>query len=108
MAVKASIGLPDMPLAMKKILSTESAKVRLVLQVRSRRVIIKGIGAIGLSFSHPTDIVVRKSSFISNRTLMVHADKAAIDLPRPIVQLLQNPRNRVTIELSTLTVEEQP
>ena len=108
MAVKSSIGLPDLPSAIKKTLSTPNAQVRFVLKVRSRKVMIEGTGAIGLTLSHPTDIVVRKSGFTSDRTLMVKADKAAVDLPRAMVRLLQDPRNRVTIELSAFTGGEQP
>jgi len=44
--------------------------------------------------------VVRRSGFISDRTLMIHADKAASDLPREMVRMLKDRRNSVSIEIS--------
>ena len=53
-----------------------------------------------MDLSHATDFVTRRSRFVSDRTLMIHADKAARDLPREMVLLLKDPKTRVTIELS--------
>ena len=52
---------------------------------------VKGIGSEKLTFSHPTDIVLRKSSFVCGRTLLIKADKAAIDVNREIIDLLKDP-----------------
>lgn len=62
---------------------------------------VHGRGDPRLLLSHPTDLVIRRSGFVSDRTLMIHADKSAADLPRGMVRLLQDPRNSVTIEIST-------
>ncbi len=67
------------------------------------RFTVEGRGAMGLSLSHPTDIVVRRSGFASDRTLMVKADKAAADIPRDFVQLLRNPAQKIMIEITALT-----
>jgi len=56
-----------------------------------------------LTFSHPTDIVVRKSGFLSDRTLMVHADRVAADLPKSLVELLQDPGRKILVELAVET-----
>ena len=98
--VKASCGLPDLPLSIKKPLSTETGRGRLLIKVQDQSFTVEGRGARGLTFSHPTDIVVRKSGYTSERTLMVYADKAAADVPSTFVKLLQNPRERITIEIS--------
>ena len=47
-------------------------------------------------------MVVRKSAFISDRTLMIHADKSSIDIPRDMVRMLQDPKNIVTVEISAI------
>jgi len=65
---------------------------------------VKAAGDPRLSFTHPTDIVVRKSSYVCSRTLAVKADKAAADLSRKLVEKLRDPSQRVKI---TLTVEVQ-
>lgn len=75
--------------------------MQVVLEVGQFRFLVQGRGDERLSLSHPTDFVIRKSSFISDRTLMTKADRAAADLPRAMVQLLKNPKQNMTIEIST-------
>jgi hypothetical protein len=102
-AVESSAGLRDLPEDMKNALSSESCRARLTLMLGDHRFSIEGHGAQGLTFSHPTDIVVRKSGFVSDRTLMVHADRAASDLPRSMVKMLQDPGRKVLVELAVET-----
>jgi hypothetical protein len=102
-AVGSSAGLRDLPEAMKNALSSEACRGRLTLILGDHRFSIEGHGAPGLTFSHPEDIVVRKSGFISDRTLLVHADRAAADLPRSMVKLLQDPAREVLVELAVET-----
>ncbi|OLB45780.1 hypothetical protein AUH73_07770 [archaeon 13_1_40CM_4_53_4] len=100
-AVNSSVGPTDLPDALRTILSTPGARARLVLGLGRFQFIVEGEGDPRLTLNHPTDLVVRRSGFISDRTLMIHADKAASDLPREMVRLLRDPRNRVSIEIST-------
>ena len=102
-AVGSSAGLRDLPESMKNALSSEACRARLTLKFDAHRFTIEGCGARGLTFSHPTDIVVRKSGFVSDRTLMVRANRAAADLPRSLVDLLQDPGRKVLVELAVET-----
>jgi len=102
-AVGSSAGLRDVPEPMKNALSSGVCRARLTLKLDAHRFTIEGRGARGLTFSHPTDMVLRKSSFVSDRTLMVHANRAAADLPRSFVELLQDPRRKVLVELDVET-----
>jgi len=102
-AVGSSAGLRDLPEAMKSALCSEACRARLTLMLGDHRFSIEGDGARGLTFSHPTDIVVRKSGFLSERTLMVHADRVAADLPRSLVELLQDPGRKILVELAVET-----
>jgi len=102
-AVGSSAGLRDLPEPMKNALSREACRARLTLKLDAHRFTIEGRGSRGLTFSHPTDIVVRKSSFVSDRTLMVLANRAAADLPRSLVDLLQDPSRKVLVELAVET-----
>ena len=43
-----------------------------------------------MALDHLTDIVIRKSNFICGRTLMIHADKAAVDLNKDLINDLAN------------------
>ena len=56
-------------------------------------------GSPKLILTHPTDAIIRKSDYVSNRTLAVHADKAAKDLARDFVEKLKNPKQKVKIIL---------
>jgi len=102
-AVDSSAGLRDLPEPMKNALSHEASRARLTLKLDAYQFAIEGRGAPGLTLSHPTDIVVRKSGFVSDRTLMVHANRAAVDLPRSLVELLQDPSQKVMVELDVET-----
>jgi uncharacterized protein len=102
-AVGSSAGLRDLPELMKNALSSETCRARLTMKLDSYRFVIEGRGAYGLTFSHPTDIVIRKSGFVSDRTLMVHSDRAAADLPRSLVELLRDPGRTLQVELTVET-----
>jgi hypothetical protein len=102
-AVGSSAGLRDLPESMRNALSSQACRARLTLKLDAHRFTIEGRGSRGLTFSHPTDIVVRKSSFVSDRTLMVRANRAAADLPRSLVDLLQDPSRKVLVELAVET-----
>jgi len=62
---------------------------------------VHGWGHPSLSLDHPTDMVVRRSSFLCGRTLAVRADRAALHLSREFVNLL---RKALPLEI-TIEVE---
>ncbi len=51
------------------------------------REIIKGV--VNRGFNSEKEIVLRKSSYISDRTLMINADKGSKDVNRKIIALLR-------------------
>ncbi len=99
-AVGAECGLADLPPRLKQALSSDMARGRLTIRVGNRYFTVLGRGYPGLTFTSPDEIVVRKSGFVSDRTLMIYANRAAIDIPRKMVKLLQNPAETVTVEIS--------
>lgn len=101
-AVNSECGIKDIPNDIKKAIRKRDSIVKMIIKVGDIFEIIKGFGHPDLSFSHPTDIVCRKSTYICPRTLMVKADKAAIDLNRGLIKMLKNPK--VTVEI-TIIVE---
>ena len=54
-----------------------------------------GFGAKEMTFKHKTDIVVRKSSYVCDRTLVVKSNKAALDLNREMIELLKDPKTEL-------------
>jgi hypothetical protein len=99
-AVKSSSAVRNLPEDLKRVLSSSTGRGRLLLKVGPLEFTVQGKGDPRLAFSHETDLVVRKSGFISDRTLMIHADKSSMDIPRDMVLLLQDPTNRVSVEIS--------
>jgi uncharacterized protein len=98
-AVGSSHGLADLPHEVSRILSNDSGRGVLTLMVGDQTFVVHGRGSHALTFSHPREIVVRRSGFVSDRTLMVNCDKAAADIPRAMVRLLRNPEEEVKVEI---------
>jgi uncharacterized protein len=98
-AVGSSVGLKDLPVTMKKALANDKCKARLTFEIGDQSFSVEGQGDPGLTFSHPTDFVIRKSGYVSDRTLMVHANRSASDVPRSFVRLLQDPAQKVLVRL---------
>lgn len=100
-AVCSGMGARDLPSALRAALARSDTMAKVVFGVGRFEFEVHGRGDPRLLLSHPTDLVIRRSGFVSDRTLMIHADKSAADLPRGMVRLLQDPRNSVTIDIST-------
>jgi len=101
-AVKATKGLTDLLPEFKEAVRKENAKITITIEADAVKEVINAQGSPHLLFSHPKDLVIRKSDYVCGRTLAVKADKAACDLSRQLVQRLRNPNQEVRI---TLTVD---
>ena len=101
-AVSADKALADLSFKFKDWLKRENAKISILIEADNVKEVVSAFGSPKLILSHPTDMVVRKSSYVCDRTLAVKADKAACDLSRKLVEKLRNPRQKVKI---TLTVK---
>ena len=97
--VNASSSCFDLPDSFKEKLRDSKSKVQFSIKVAEHEFIVEGRGHPDLTFSHKEDIVIRKSDFVSPRTLAVKCDKASDLLPREMVQLLQNPKARGTFTI---------
>ena len=73
-------------------LKLQSCDTRVIVNLKTSNGFdsICGWGDDGLTLSHPSDIVCRKSTFVCDRTLMVKADKAARDLDEGLISDLAN------------------
>ena len=106
-AVGSSRGLADVPSQIKRILSSDFGRGVLTLRVGDQSFTVHGRGSHALTFAHPREIVVRRSGFVSDRTLMIHSDKAATDIPRAMVSLLRDPEEEVEVEVMA-SLQAQP
>lgn len=101
-AVLANKAMPDFKPEFKEALKNEKAKLIIKIKTGDLYETVVAQGSPQLQLTHPTDMVVRKSSYICSRTLAIKADKAAADLSRKLVKKLQNPEQEVEIQLITI------
>jgi len=90
-AVSADKSISEVKSDVKAALTANTANVRLTIQSGSLSEEIIGRGSSTLTFTDTSDMVVRKSTFISSRTLLIHANKGARDLDRKLVEKLKRP-----------------
>ena len=105
-AVSATAGLLDLPRELRDAISSSKGRIRLTLEVNGDSFTVEGRGDAGLSLSDLDSMVVRRSMFVSGRTLMVQANKAAFDVPRRMVRNLQDPNQQVTVTISAVRGDE--
>jgi len=98
-AVGATKGAADLNERFKAIACSQGARLTIKIEVDGEQEIVTALGNPKLSFTHPTDLVVRKSNYVCGRTLAIKADKAASDLSRKLVEKLRNPDQKVMMTL---------
>ena len=103
-AVGATKGAADLNPKFKEEAQTEHARMTITIEADGDVEIVHARGSPQLSFSHLTDLVVRKSDYICSRTLAIRADKAAKDLSRKLIEKMRNPNQKVKITLTVETV----
>jgi len=99
-AVSANKAMPELKPKFKKALKNENARLIIEIEAGEIREIVRAYGSSKLQLTHPTDLVIRKSSYICGRTLAIKADKAAADLSRKLIEKLRNPKQEVKIKLT--------
>jgi len=98
--VNADKAASDLDPSLKRALRTKGARVRLTLEVGRERFWFRARGDRALSLDDTRDIVIRRSKFISRRTLAIGAEAAAKDIPRGMVENLKKRKKGVmTIEV---------
>jgi len=101
-AVGAIKGTADLKSEFQEAARNERARMMIRIEAGGEVEAVNAWGSPKLLLTHPTDLVVRRSDYVCDRTLAIHADKAARDLSRKLAEKLRNPNQRVKI---TLTVE---
>jgi uncharacterized protein len=98
-AIAADKAASDLSQTFKDRLRAANAKLTIVIEADGLAERISASGSPKLILTHTTDTVIRKSDFISDRTLAIHADKSSNDLSRQFVDKLKNPKQKITITL---------
>lgn len=103
-AVAATKAALDLSPEFKEAARGRDAKITVTIECGGVREVVKAKGCPQLTFTHPTDMVVRKSGYVCGRTVAIWADKAAGCLSKELVEELRKPDQKVKI---TLTVERK-
>lgn len=98
-AVATDKSAADLSQTFKDALRKPNAKLTITLEVDGLTEQINAHGSPKLTLNHPTDIVIRKSEFILDRTLAIRANKSSKDLPKNFVEKLRNSRQKINITL---------
>jgi hypothetical protein len=99
-ATRASKACVDLSTEFLNLLKNEETRITLRIEAGDRSEVIRGRGNSRLTLDHPNDIVARKSNYVCQRTIMILADKSALDLDREFVRILRDSRTRIRIELA--------
>jgi len=100
--VKATKGAADLHPKFKETAKKETAQLTVTIEANGSKETVRACGSSRLTFTSPTDIVIRRSNHVCGRTAAITADKAACDLSRKLVEKLRDPHRKVKI---TLTAE---
>lgn len=98
-AVGANRAARDLSEGFKEAARKPNAEIVIIIEAGGVRETVKAYGSPNLTFTHPIDIVVRKSDYTCGRTVAIRANKAARDLSRNLVEKLRRPEEPVRITL---------
>jgi len=99
-AVKSDKAVADLSRDFKEATRRPDAEITITIEAGEEKETVKAKGDPRLSLTDPTDIVIRKSGYICNRTLAVKADKAAADISRRLIEKLRDPDQTVRVALT--------
>ena len=99
-AVKATKGATDMHPRFRETAKMENTQLTITIEANGIEEIVRAHGSPRLTFTNPTDIVIRKSKYVCGRTVAIGADKAAWELSRTLVEKLKDPYQKVKITLT--------
>ena len=97
--VGADMGLVDLSDDFKESARDENTKIRVSFNAGGVKETVVGRGHPDLTFAHKTDMVIRKSDFICDRTLMIHTDKSSAELDRKLINLLKDKNQKLIMEI---------
>lgn len=75
-------------------------KIKIIVECHGIKDEIEGI--VNKEFSSKDEIVIRKSNFISNRTLVIMANKGSTDLNRKLINQMKSKNAKTTVILQKI------
>jgi hypothetical protein len=90
--VEASCGCAGLNAEIKNHIKA-AGHLQFEIFIKGLSYVFTGRGSPDLGLLDPHEMVFRKSNFVSSRTAAISCSAAAINVPRDIIRLLQNPQN---------------
>lgn len=103
--IAADKGAADLDPDLKALLCDDRAVLMTTLSAGGQTVVVRSRGSAALTLDHPTDLVWRRSKFISDRTIGIRSDRVAAALPREFIEALRRGED-LTVELEVEIGEE--
>ena len=97
--MQATQKLSDLSPEIRELVTLETTKIVLVMEVEGTIEQVTGTGGQNLTYSDSVSMVARTSSYQCGRTLMINADKAASNLSKEFVRLLKKNEVEMNCEL---------
>ena len=88
----ATHSVKDLPKEIKERLK-KGEKILIILECEGEKDTVIAKGHPKLTFKSNNSIVIRKSSYVDDRTLAIYANKAAKDLNRKLIENLRKGKN---------------
>ena len=92
--VRADKGLSDLSGDVRDSIRLDGSELLITIEVPPESFVVRAAGSSLLSLEDSHEMVLRKTEFISPRTLAIRADAAAKDIPRRMVENLRSPECR--------------
>ena len=64
------------------------------------------LAAINLNFGDDTELVIRKTNFISKRTFATSSDKAAFELNREFINFLKEKKSKISVAIENKSINQ--
>ena len=87
--VSADKGAADLSPEFRELMAKDGARLTAVFSAGGVEVTVTSDGGSGISLTHPTDLVWRRSSFVCPRTIGIYSDGTAALLPRELIEVLK-------------------
>jgi hypothetical protein len=104
--VGADKGAADLDPVLKRVLGDDRAVLVTRLSVGNETVEVHSRGSAALTLDHPTDLVWRRSTFTSDRTVGIRSDYVAATLPGSIIERLRA-GGELVVELEAEVPEDE-
>ncbi len=89
-AINSEKACSDLKEDVKRLIRSDDSEIKITLECEGVKEVIKGHGSSKLILNDSRSIVIRKSSYVDQRTLAIMADKSASDVSRSFVEKVRN------------------